>query len=376
MPTDADPQRTAARLSVELEARLLQRLSVEWRGINYSLFKSALRAPVIGLCDADEPLARFIPELRSVELSRGLVLAFAWAEVLESLKRLAVQQFIHERLSVDEHPRGPTYRRICGKLGVDPLPTSASRPVHVQHEPQASARVVSRVHKLLALARSPNRHEAETAAMTAQRLLLKFNIQHDALDDPSPGARYTVRHLGPPLARRCEHDQRLAKILNDYFFVESAWLPIYLPRQGVRATVLEICGLDVNLQMAEHVHAFLRHTASSLWSTYQRTNASSSTDARLAFLAGVMQGFESKLAEQKHALAEQGLVWVPGPGLVDFFARRNPGLRRVHGEAGHFGDAYDQGHHAGRSITLSTPLGSSSGSSGVIHALGTGSARG
>lgn len=374
MPTD--PQRIAARLGVELEARLLQRLSVEWRGINYTLFKSALRAPVIGLCDADEPLARWIPELRSVELSRGLVLEFAWAEVLESLKRLAVQQFIHECLSVDEHPRGLTYRRICRKLGVDPLPTSVSRPV--QHELQASTRVISRVHKLLALARSPNRHEAETAAMTAQRLLLKFNIQHDALDDPSPGARYAARHLGPPLARRCEHDQRLAKILNDYFFVESAWLPVYLPAQGLRATVLEICGLDVNLQMAEHVHAFLRHTATSLWSTYQSTNASSSADARLAFLAGVMQGFESRLAEQQRALAEQGLVWVPGPGLVDFFARRNPSLRRVHGEAGHCGDAYDHGHHAGRSITLSTPIGSSSSSSsgGVIHALGSGPARG
>jgi hypothetical protein len=370
MPTD--PQRTATRLGVELEARLLQRLSVEWRAINYTLFKSALRAPVIGLCDADEPLARWIPELRSIELSRGLVLAFAWAEVLESLKRLAVQQFIHERLNIDEHPRGPTYRRICRKLGVDPLPTSASRPV--QREPQANARALSRVHKLLALARSPNRHEAENAAMTAQRLLLKLNIQHDALDDASPNPRYAVRHLGPPLARRCEHDGRLAKILNDYFFVESAWLPVYLPRQGVRATVLEICGLDVNLQMAEHVHAFLRHTASSLWSIYQRTNESSSADARLAFLAGVMQGFESKLAEQKHALAEQGLVWVPGPGLVDFFARRNPGLRHVHGEAGHFGDAHDQGHHAGRSITLSTPI--SSGSSGVIHALGSGSVGG
>lgn len=374
MPTD--PQRTAARLGVELEARLLQRLSVEWRGINYTLFKSALRAPVIGLCETDEPLARFIPELRSVELSRGLVLEFAWAEVLESLKRLAVQQFIHERLSVDEHPRGLTYRRICRKLGVDPLPTCASRPVPVRCEPQASARVVSRVHKLLALARSPNRHEAETAAMTAQRLLLKFNIQHDALDDPSPGARYAVRHLGPALARRREHDQRLAKILNDYFFVESAWLPVYLPRQGLRATVLEICGLDVNLQMAEHVHGFLRHTATSLWFAYRHTNASSSADARLAFLAGVMQGFESKLAEQQRALAEQGLVWVPGPGLVDFFARRNPSLRRVHGEAGHCGDAYDQGHHAGRSITLSTPIGSSSGSGGAIHALGSGSARG
>jgi hypothetical protein len=340
------------------------------------LFKSALRAPVIGLCDTDEPLARWIPELRSVELSRGLLLEFAWAEVLESLKRLAVQQFIHERLSVDEHPRGLTYRRICRKLGVDPLPTAASRPVQERCEPRASARVINRVHKLLALARSPNRHEAETAAMTAQRLLLKFNIQHDALDDPSPGTRYAVRHLGPALARRCEHDQRLAKILNDYFFVESAWLPVYLPRQGLRATVLEICGLDVNLQMAEHVHAFLRHTATSLWVAYQRTNASRSADARLAFLAGVMQGFESKLAEQQRAMAEQGLVWVPGPELVDFFARRNPGLRRVHGEAGHCGDAYDHGQHAGRSITLSIPIGSSSGSSGVIHALGSGSKTG
>jgi hypothetical protein len=141
-----DPQRTATRLGVELEARLLQRLSVEWRAINYTLFKSALRAPVIGLCDAEEPLARWIPELRSIELSRGLVLAFAWAEVLESLKRLAVQQFIHERLSVDEHPRGPTLpqdlpqarRRPAADLRVPPGATRAASQ-HARAQPRAQA---------------------------------------------------------------------------------------------------------------------------------------------------------------------------------------------------------------------------------------------
>ncbi|KIG17056.1 hypothetical protein DB30_03653 [Enhygromyxa salina] len=358
--------REAAQLSVELEAKLLARLVQEWRGINYAYFKSALRIPVIRLSDGPE-LAHWSLGLRSLEISRVLVLEYDWGEVLETLKREVVVQFIDERLSVDERRHGPTYRRICARLGIGTRPTGKPRPDQGIDPRDPSSRAVSRIHKLLALAQSPNRHEAEAAAATARRLMFKFNMpapserpgsQPEQADRP----RYGFRRLGRPVGPLWEHDRRLAKILNEYFFVESAWLPVYLPREGKRGSVLEVCGLEANLLIAEHVHAFARQTAQRLWAEYARSTAGAGPGDRLAFLAGVMKGFETKLAAQNQQLQVEGLVWVPAPDLGVYFRRRNPTLQYVQpGDARH-NHAFEQGSKAGLAIVLSQPVGSGSGS--------------
>jgi hypothetical protein len=388
--TDGGQQR-ATELGVELEAKLVAALVAEWRRLNYSLFKSALRPPVIRIEDQGDPLARYDPQHHSLVLARELVLGRAWAEVVESLERLAVEQFVHERLRVDEHRRGPTYRRICVRLGIHPVPLDARAPGPAAGDelgagaerPAAAGKRLARVRKLLALAGSPNLHEAETAALMAQRLLLELNRDHAQLGDrveldPSPeeARGYGHRQLGPGRARLTEHDHRLAKILAEHFFVETAWVPIYLPRRGVRAMVLEVCGLDFNLAMAAHVHGFLRATAGRLWVEYCQQHGRDLADAsaRAAYLAGVLQGFEAKLADQQQALAERGLVWVPGPGLSDYFRRRHPRLRGAGGWATAHGaegrELFGHGHAAGRRIVLAPPL--APNDSGARRALAPG----
>lgn len=365
-----DARRDSTRLGVELEARLLERLVVEWRSINYRYFKSALRAPTIvfegglegGLEDGLEPLAVWSVELRELLVAREQVLARPWVEVLEALARAAVWQFIDERLSVDPRNRHPTFRRICRYLAI----REPGAPADGASEPTPSPeqRVVARIHKLLALARSPNRHEAETAAMTARRLMFKFNLDSAGAERLGGGLgaeqdaeRYGYRHLGQASTQRAEHDRRLAKILSAYFFVESVWLPVYLPREGRTGTVLEICGLEPNLLMAEHVHGFVGGTARRLCADWSRARDDApTTHARLAFLAGVMAGFEAKLARQDEQLREQGLVWVPAPGLGEYFRRRHPKLQYTRGGSGHACEAYEQGSRAGRGIVLAPPV--------------------
>jgi len=63
--------------------------------------------------------------------------------------------------------------------------------------------------------------------------------------------------------------------------------------------------------MAEHVHAFLSGTAERLWDAYRQETGRSSNLDRQAYLAGVMRGFEAKLAAQSADFKEQGIVWVP-----------------------------------------------------------------
>jgi hypothetical protein len=355
---------SAAELSAQLEAKLLARLVVEWEAINYTLFGSVLRKPVFRLSDTRERLGQWNGELRSLELSRALVLERPWVEVIEVLKHEVAHQFVDQWLGVTDEPaHGPSFRRVCERVGIDARATGGA--LVPGAEDDATSRTVDRIRKLLALAQSPNQHEAEVAATTARRLMLKLNIEveHAAGPGAAERRRYGFRHLGRPSGRILEHDRRLASILTQYFFVQSLWISVYRPLEGKTGSVLEICGLEANLVMAEHVHAFLSATAMRLWSDYTRTSGRSSNRDRQAFLAGVMRGFEGKLAAQTKQFQEQGLVWVPTAGLRDYFRRRYPKIQTVRRGGARRNDAYSEGHRAGGEIVLSQPV--ESGPSGA-----------
>ena len=344
-------------LSVELEAKLLARLVSEWESINYTLFKDVMRRPVLRLSDTRERLGQWNGSLRSLEISRALVLEHPWVEVLEVLKHEAAHQFVDECLLVEEPPHGPVFRSVCERLGIDGRARATPGAAGPDDDP--ASRIVARIRKLLALAQSPNQHEAEAAAMAARRLMLKFNIEvEEALPgrESSPDRRYGYRHLGRPSGRILEHDRRLASILSQFFFVESLWIPVYRPLEGKRGSVLEICGLEPNLLMAEHVHAFLSATALRLWADYKRQTERSSNRDRQAFLAGVMRGFEAKLEAQNQQFQEQGLIWVPTAELGDYFRRRYPKTESVRRGGARRNEAYCEGHRAGKQIVLSKPV--------------------
>jgi hypothetical protein len=364
-----NPRRDAAQLGIELEAKLLERLTLEWQSINYSYFAEVLRQPILQLSDTRARLGQWHGELRSLEISRPLVVEQPWAEVIEVLKHEVAHQYIEEVLGiVDETAHGPSFRKLCARMGIDARATaSPDRRSDPDNHPDADTdtggRIVARIRKLLALAQSPNQNEAENAATAARRLMLKFNIEVDsARPEPGEQRRYGYRHLGRGSGRILEHDRRLAKILVDYFFVEGIWLPIYRPLDGKRGTVFEICGLEPNLQMAEHVHAFLTATAERLWAEYKRETQRSSNRDRQAFLAGVMRGFEAKLASQSAEFQEQGLIWVPAPDLGQYFRRRYPKTTTVRRGGASRNDAYAEGNRAGKAIVLSQPV--STGPSG------------
>lgn len=346
----------AAGLSAELEAKLLARLVAEWEAINYTFFKDVLRKPVFRLSDTRERLGQWNGELRSLEISRSLVLEQPWVEVLEVLKHEVAHQFVGECLRVEETAHGPTFRRVCERLGIDARATGPTEATLADDDPVS--RTVDRIRKLLALAQSPNQHEAEAAATAARRLMLKLNIEVEAATGPTATERrrYGFRHLGRPSGRILEHDRRLASILGQYFFVRCLWIPVYRPLDGKRGTVLEICGLEANLVMAEHVHAFLSATAERLWGEYSRTSGRSSNHDRQAFLAGVMRGFDAKLAAQNQQLQEQGLVWVPTAELGGYFRRRHPRIQQVRRGGARRNDAFSEGQRAGREIVLSKPV--------------------
>jgi hypothetical protein len=355
MSARASDKPSRERLNVELEAKLLRRLHAEWENINMTFFKGALRRPLLGLSDTRVRLGQWHSDLRTLEVSRHLVLDRPWGEVFEVLKHEVAHQFVDECLDVDEPPHGRTFRSICTRLGIHERP-------HFKVDATASAeeattteddRLVSRIRKLLALAESPNQHEAENAASAAQKLMLRFNIEACALDRPR---NFGFRHLGKPSGRTFEHQRRVAVILNEHFFVESIWVPVYRPHDGKRASVLEICGSQPNLAMAEHVHEFLLGTAERLWDEYKRSKNIRSNRDRRNFLAGVMGGFAAKLDAQRRKFQEEGLVWVPTAELGGYFKRRHPYVQTVRRGGTRRNAAFVEGHRAGNDIVLSQPV--------------------
>lgn len=345
-------------LEGELAAALVRALDAEWHRLNWALFRERLRPPTLVLVDADGFLARWIRESRRLEVTRALALGHPWATLVEVLKHEMAHQYVHEHLGVTDEPaHGPRFRDVCRTLAIDAAATGVPTP------DAAEAHVLDRVQKLLALATSDNRNEAEAAMAAAQRLLLKHNLGHRA---ESQARGYAARTLGNPALRRAEHEQRLATLLSRHFFVQTIWIPVYLPLLGRHGSVLEAVGTPGNLEIAAYVHDHLLHTAEALWRSHKAASGIRGDRDRRTFLAGVVAGFSAKLDREARVSAEQGLVWVEDADLGRHFRRRHPRLRTTSFGGGRKRAAFGDGHSAGEQIVLRRGVTAAAESSGRL----------
>jgi len=335
-----------SRLRVDLEAALLRAIVHEWKHLNWSHFRERLSEPTFELLDVGSDLGRWVLSTRSILIARRLVHEHPWGVVIEVLKHEMAHQYVHEVLGVtDESAHGPAFRAVCEKLGIDAAANGVPTFVVTDDE----QRVLDRVSKLLALAESPNEHEARAAMAAAQKLLLKHNLEERS----ARHARgYAFRHVGPAASRHAEHEKILGTLLGKHFFVEAIWLPVYLPSAGKRVTVLELVGTPANLEIAEYVHGYLLQTAERLWREHKRASFIESDRDRRTFLAGVMSGFAQKLARQATEQREQGLVWVRDADLDAFFHRRHPRMRTFTYGGGRKREAFIHGRAAGETVVL------------------------
>ncbi len=354
MAGTSDPALTAA-----LEAALLRELRAAWHQLDDAYFRGGLTAPTFALVTARATLGRWVPATRTLEMSRPLVLERPWGVVIEVLKHEMAHQYVHEVLGeTSQTAHGPAFRDACARLGVDAAASGTPGA-----PPGPEDKVVVRIARLLALAESPNRHEAEAAMAAAQRLMLKHNL--DAVR--SGAARdHGFAHLGEPTGRVSEHERLVAMILGKHFFVEAIWVPVYRPLHGKRGSVLEICGTRSNLSIAEYVHGFLRDTAARLWRDHKRAAGLTSERERRTYLAGVMVGFAEKLARQDTTSRGEGLVWVRDADLGSYFRRRHPHVRNVRHAGQRRTDAWAQGRAAGHEIVLHRPVRAAASSRGLL----------
>ncbi len=341
-------------LTAELAALALRAMARDYDQLNYDLFGEALRRPALRLSESQTQLGLWESDPPTISISRELVELQPWGVVLEVLKHEMAHQFVNQVLNVDEAPHGPVFRKICDERGIDRAAAGAVAPASA-----ADSSILHKVTRLLALAESGNKHEAEAAMSAAQRLMLKHNL---AAKDVTEGNQFRFAHLGKPTGKVAESQRVLAAILNEFFFVEILWIDVWRALEGKRGYVLEICGKPENVELAEYVFDFLNHSAQRLWRQHREAKNIQGNRDRRRFVAGVMSGFYRKLRTQHQKNEEQGLVWLGDPALTQHFKRRYPHTRSVSYGSSSGSDAHAEGRRAGAALVLHK--GVSSGPSG------------
>jgi hypothetical protein len=357
---------SSAALSAELEAALVRELRARYDWDNRSRFGGRLVAPVIALSDSTTHLGRWHSATRTLELSRTLVLHRPWLEVASVLEHEMAHQFVDEVLHVrGETAHGETFRRVCAERGIDaraagsPAAAAPVDPANPDAPGDAVDRVLDRIRKLLALAGSPNQHEAEIAMRKAHELMLRHNIEVAATHIERS---YEVRHLGDPHKRGTRVESEIASLLSELFFVKVIRVPVYLPRLGKPGLVYEISGTRANVEMASHVYAFLLATAERLWAENRHDARVRSGRDRLIYQSGVIGGFRDKLLSERTGLKETGLVWVGDRDLDRFYHARHPHMVTRRHQV-RINGAHAAGREAGRTVVLHKPV--ERGSSGA-----------
>lgn len=353
-------------ISAQLEAALLRELTEHYRMLAQTYFRGALPMPQLALVSSRARLGRWIEATRTIEVSRPLVLEQPWGVVMEVLKHEMAHQYVSEVLKErSETAHGPTFRRVCERLGIDAAAAGipSAKPEDATGAGAQRGKVAERIARLLALAESPNVHEAEAAMAAAQRLLLKHNIE---LREARAAEGYAWKHLGKPTGRTSEAERVLSLILGKHFFVETIWVPCYRPREGKRASVLEVCGTPENLEIAEYVHGYLLETAERLWREHKERYGLRSDRDRRTYLAGVMTGMNDKLARESKKSEEAGLVWIADGDLERWFRTRHPHVRHVRYAGQRRTEAYTYGREAGRNIVIHRSIKDQAKSRGLL----------
>ncbi|MEY4575596.1 MAG: hypothetical protein RL701_299 [Pseudomonadota bacterium] len=340
-------------------ASALRELAREYLEINADFFGSRLPLIPLMLMDDSSLHGCYRRDPRRIELSRKLVLEQPWGVVVEVLKHEMAHQFVIEILGENEPSHGPSFQKLCERLGIDPR-ASGLPAAKAERSP-----ILERIRKLMALADSPNQHEAEAAMRMAHRLMLKHNVERPGQDDTA--LDYGFRQLGRATGRISEAESLLAGLLGEFFFVQPIWVSVFRVEDRKRASALEITGRHDNLDMAEYVYGFLMHAAESLWREHKRKQAIERHADRRAFMAGVMRGFAEKLRKERKTEAEAGLVWVGDPRSDRYFSNRHPRVRTTRYVSSAGSAAGGHGRAAGRDLVLNRPI--SQGPKGGTKAL-------
>jgi hypothetical protein len=329
----------------QLHQLIIKQLLLDWQQLNSRLFLHQMNIPQFQLLDSDRDLGKWSPSTRVLSIQMKVATQASWLDVLEVLKHEMAHQFVSEILNIkDEDPHGPMFQKVCQERGIDGRSYGRISLTYVEsiedkevfnlqnevhttenkaNETLDNHKILDKVRKLLSLAQSDNLNEAEQAAMRAQTLIVKHQLeryQQSHLDTP-----IEYRQLGMIKSKHFIYEYAITQILIDYFFVDVIWIPNCLDQTTQKiGSVAEMIGSFENLEIAEYVYHFLLENTEKLWLKHQKANQLKGLKEKLSFKYGVIKGFENQLKSQKQVhINEMGLIYLKDPQIQAYLEKRH-----------------------------------------------------
>jgi hypothetical protein len=314
-----------------IEHRILHGMACEWDAAWLGLDpgkQQQIRRPTFAIKELKNQWGNWSPQKREISLSRQLVLNYPWDSIREVLLHEMAHQIAQQLWGASgQIPHGTAFKQACQLLRINsaasanyvPLRDRLMRDTSSTHDKR-----MLRVKKLLALAESKNRFEAEAAMTKAHELIARHNIE---LKRHGEKRQFLSIFLGSPALRHPREDYHLANLLQDFYFVSGIWVSSYVIEKQKMGRVLEISGTAQNLKIADYVHGFIVRFIDGQWQKYnhqKKMNRYRKTD----FAVGIIEGFRSKLelsVIQKNTKKEIfALIRKGDPQLQTYFKFKYP----------------------------------------------------
>jgi predicted SprT family Zn-dependent metalloprotease len=282
----------------ELERRILHGMACEWQAALLNLEptrRQRIRRPLFAIKDMQTRWGNWSREKREISLSRQLVLNYPWDSIRDVLLHETAHQIAQQLFGASmQRPHGTAFKQACEVLRIHSAASATYQPLQDRflqdHSSHYDKRML-RIKKLLALAESKNRFEADAAMTKAHELIARHNIELNRNEDRR---QFISIFIGSPALRHPREDYHLANLLQDYYFISGIWVSAYVIPKGKMGRVLEISGTVQNLKIAEYVHDFIVQFIDAQWCKYNHKKKMSRF-RKTDFAVGIIEGFRDKL---------------------------------------------------------------------------------
>jgi hypothetical protein len=352
------------RLQEDLEHRIIHGIACEWENALWVLSSNdrlQMKQPLFNLGTIKSRLGYWSGPKNEITISRTFALNYPWDDVRDVLYHEMAHQYAEQVLkSSEKAPHGPDFLKACHRLRANPKASGRYKPLHDRIHIRSISkqdRILLRVKKLMSLAKSTNRHEAESAMTKAHELMRKYNIN---LLRKMSHRNFVSMFIGSPALRHHREEYHLANLLQKYYFVQGLWVSSYVLTKEKMGRVFEISGVPENVKIASYVYDFVKNTIDRHWRDYNRQktlNRYRKTD----FAVGLIEGFSNKLSAQKPKSSHMGmttaLITMEDPMLKTYMAHKYPRTRTFQRSASSQDDqVLKHGYDIGKDLVLSKGL--------------------
>lgn len=258
-------------------------------------------------------------------------------------------------------PHGPEFRAFCRQRGWGEEIYRAT--VCLEGGQNGSvieeSSVFRKVQKLMALAASSNKHEAELAMIKSQQLLLKHNMESAYLGEEDE-EKVVLKRIMKQKKENAKM-RSIARIL-ETFFVGAVY-----SRAG-DFTYLEILGSAVNVKIADYVATFLHGELDKLWEQAQEQNHLRGAVAKNSFFLGLAKGYCNKIQALKREYTSDvaNAVMVIEKKLIDARDLAYQRLSFTKRGGSYCGTSAGVGEQMGRQLNINSAIGGSSKNSEAL----------